>query len=88
VLTHDNPDPDALAAAHGVAFLLEQLAGVPSKVGYGGIVGRAENRALLKVLQGQERQLELELQLQAAWPLEWAPQLEPLPSPLFHLRAS
>jgi nanoRNase/pAp phosphatase (c-di-AMP/oligoRNAs hydrolase) len=51
VLTHDNPDPDALAAAHGVAFLLEQLVGIPAKVGYGGIVGRAENRALLKVLR-------------------------------------
>jgi nanoRNase/pAp phosphatase (c-di-AMP/oligoRNAs hydrolase) len=51
VLTHDNPDPDALASAHGIAFLLEQLAGVASKVGYGGIVGRAENRALLKVLR-------------------------------------
>lgn len=51
VLTHDNPDPDSLASAVGVAWLLERLAGLPSKVAYGGIVGRAENRALVKVLK-------------------------------------
>lgn len=51
VLTHDNPDPDSLASAVGIAWLLERLAGLPSKVAYGGIVGRAENRALVKVLK-------------------------------------
>lgn len=47
VLTHDNPDPDALASAAGLAFLLERLAGLSSKVAFGGIIGRAENRALM-----------------------------------------
>lgn len=51
ILTHDNPDPDSLASAFGIAWLLENLAGLPSKVAYGGIVGRAENRALVKVLK-------------------------------------
>lgn len=51
VVTHDNPDPDAIASALGLAFLLEQKASVPAKVAYGGIVGRAENRALLRVLK-------------------------------------
>jgi nanoRNase/pAp phosphatase (c-di-AMP/oligoRNAs hydrolase) len=51
VLTHDNPDPDALASAVALAHLLEKLAGVPSVVAYGGIVGRAENRALVRVLK-------------------------------------
>lgn len=51
VLTHDNPDPDALASAVGLAYLLEQLAGLPTRVAFGGIVGRAENRALVKVLK-------------------------------------
>lgn len=51
ILTHDNPDPDSLASAVGIAWLLEKLAGLPSKVAYGGIVGRAENRALVKVLK-------------------------------------
>src|SRR5438309_5146193 len=51
VLTHDNPDPDAVASACGLAHLLTEAAGVPTTAAYGGIIGRAENKALLKVLQ-------------------------------------
>jgi nanoRNase/pAp phosphatase (c-di-AMP/oligoRNAs hydrolase) len=51
VLTHDNPDPDAMASAAGVAFLLEELAHQPTQLGYGGIIGRAENRALVRHLK-------------------------------------
>jgi nanoRNase/pAp phosphatase (c-di-AMP/oligoRNAs hydrolase) len=51
ILTHDNPDPDSIAAGVALAFLLEKLAGVEAIVAYGGIVGRAENRALVKVLK-------------------------------------
>lgn len=50
VLTHDNPDPDALASALGLATLLSERAGVPTDIAYGGIVGRAENTAFVKVL--------------------------------------
>src|SRR5438105_15604016 len=41
VLTHDNPDPDCIAAAVGLAQVLEKRAGVETRVGYGGIVGRS-----------------------------------------------
>ncbi len=51
VLTHDDPDPDALASAVALAHLLERLAGVEAVAAYGGIVGRAENRALIRVLK-------------------------------------
>jgi nanoRNase/pAp phosphatase (c-di-AMP/oligoRNAs hydrolase) len=51
VLTHDNPDPDSLASAVALAHLLEHMASVPAIVAYGGIVGRAENRALIRVLK-------------------------------------
>jgi nanoRNase/pAp phosphatase (c-di-AMP/oligoRNAs hydrolase) len=51
VLTHDNPDPDSIASAVALAHLLEHMAGVPAAVAYGGIVGRAENRALVRVLK-------------------------------------
>jgi nanoRNase/pAp phosphatase (c-di-AMP/oligoRNAs hydrolase) len=51
ILTHDNPDPDSIAAGVGLAHLLEKLAGVEAIVAYGGIVGRAENRALVRVLK-------------------------------------
>jgi nanoRNase/pAp phosphatase (c-di-AMP/oligoRNAs hydrolase) len=51
ILTHDNPDPDSIAAGVALAHLLEKLAGVEAIVAYGGIVGRSENRALVKVLK-------------------------------------
>ncbi|HTP51695.1 MAG TPA: bifunctional oligoribonuclease/PAP phosphatase NrnA [Anaeromyxobacteraceae bacterium] len=51
ILTHDNPDPDSLASGVALAWLLERLAGVEAVVAYGGIVGRAENRALVRVLK-------------------------------------
>ncbi len=51
VLTHDNPDPDSIASAVALAHLLDRMAGVEAVVAYGGIVGRAENRALVRVLK-------------------------------------
>jgi nanoRNase/pAp phosphatase (c-di-AMP/oligoRNAs hydrolase) len=51
ILTHDNPDPDSIAAGVALAHLLEKLGGVEASVAYGGIVGRAENRALIRVLK-------------------------------------
>ncbi len=51
ILTHDNPDPDSIASGVALAWLLGQMAGVEAVVAYGGIVGRAENRALVKVLR-------------------------------------
>jgi len=50
ILTHDNPDPDSIAAGVALAWLLKRLARVDAVVAYGGIVGRAENRAFVKVL--------------------------------------
>jgi nanoRNase/pAp phosphatase (c-di-AMP/oligoRNAs hydrolase) len=51
VLTHDNPDPDALAAAALLARILEHRFGRQVTCGYGGIVGRAENREMVRVLK-------------------------------------
>lgn len=50
ILTHDNPDPDSLAAAVALAALLKQQAHLDTHIGYGGIVGRAENTAMIRVL--------------------------------------
>ncbi|MBI5549606.1 MAG: DHH family phosphoesterase [Deltaproteobacteria bacterium] len=50
ILTHDNPDPDSLAAALALAHLLEHRANLPCRIAYGGIVGRAENTAMIRVL--------------------------------------
>ncbi len=51
VLTHDNPDPDSLGSAVGLALLLEKKVGVKAEVAYGGIIGRAENAAFVRVLK-------------------------------------
>jgi nanoRNase/pAp phosphatase (c-di-AMP/oligoRNAs hydrolase) len=51
VLTHDNPDPDGLASAYCLKYMLSKLSGIRVKIGYGGIVGRAENRAMIRHLR-------------------------------------
>jgi nanoRNase/pAp phosphatase (c-di-AMP/oligoRNAs hydrolase) len=51
ILTHDNPDPDSMASAVALAHLLERKAGVSTRVGYGGIIGRSENLAFVRVLK-------------------------------------
>jgi nanoRNase/pAp phosphatase (c-di-AMP/oligoRNAs hydrolase) len=48
---HDNPDPDALASAMGLARLLENQLGVTATLAHGGIVGRAQNRAMVDNLK-------------------------------------
>jgi|HubBroStandDraft_2_1064218.scaffolds.fasta_scaffold96721_2 nanoRNase/pAp phosphatase (c-di-AMP/oligoRNAs hydrolase) len=50
IYMHDNPDPDALAAALGLGRLLEHELGVSVTLGHGGIVGRAQNRAMVDTL--------------------------------------
>jgi len=47
ILTHDNPDPDAVASAAGLRVLLEYACDVPVITTFGGIIGRAENRSLM-----------------------------------------
>ena len=51
VLTHDNPDPDSMAAAWALATVLSDRVGVPADIAYGGIIGRAENAAFVKTLK-------------------------------------
>lgn len=50
ILTHDYPDPDCIASAFGILHLCG-FWGVPSPViSFGGFVGRAENRAMVRFL--------------------------------------
>lgn len=51
ILPHDNPDPDALASAAALKFLAQELLGKEAVIAQGGIVGRAENRAMLTYLK-------------------------------------
>lgn len=50
VLTHDNPDPDSVSSAVTLAFIVRSKFNVPAVVRYGGIVGRSENRAMIRLL--------------------------------------
>jgi nanoRNase/pAp phosphatase (c-di-AMP/oligoRNAs hydrolase) len=50
ILTHDNPDPDALASGAALATLLKTAWGVHSRLVYSGLIARAENRAMLSQL--------------------------------------
>ena len=50
VLTHDNPDPDALAAAAVLARILRRAFGRRVTTAYGGLIGRAENREMVRSL--------------------------------------
>ena len=50
ILPHNDPDPDAITAAFGLSYILSKTMGVESKIAYQGIIGRAENRALVRYL--------------------------------------
>lgn len=50
VLTHDNPDPDSIASAAGLAKILRRSFRRQVRVAYGGIIGRAENQEMVKQL--------------------------------------
>jgi nanoRNase/pAp phosphatase (c-di-AMP/oligoRNAs hydrolase) len=56
ILTHDNPDPDALASAFALLKLVETFDGLAGRIGFGGFVGRAENRTMVRELQLPVRQ--------------------------------
>lgn len=50
ILPHNDPDPDAIASVAALQYLLEKSRNIHSYIAYQGIIGRAENRALVKYL--------------------------------------
>lgn len=48
IVTHDHPDPDALATAGALHLLLERRFGVRSRIVFSGMVARAENREMAR----------------------------------------
>lgn len=51
VCTHDNPDPDSIASAWALAKLLHERRGIDVTLVHGGVLGRAENRAMVRLLK-------------------------------------
>lgn len=56
--THDYPDPDTIASALALAWLLREEAEVKTTIGYGGVIGRAENQAMIRVLNIRMRRTQ------------------------------
>ncbi len=50
ILTHDHPDPDALASAWALAHLAQTVGRIRCRIVYGGMIGRAENRMMAERL--------------------------------------
>jgi nanoRNase/pAp phosphatase (c-di-AMP/oligoRNAs hydrolase) len=50
IATHTNPDPDSIASAYALRHLFTSW-GINSVLVYGGIIGRAENKAMITRLQ-------------------------------------
>jgi len=57
ILTHDYPDPDALAAAFALQHLAQSAFGIDSRIAYGGAVGRTENQTMVRLLRMPVHQL-------------------------------
>ena len=50
ILPHNDPDPDAIGSALALAYLIREKLGINGLVAYSGIIGRAENKALVRYL--------------------------------------
>ena len=51
IIPHNDPDPDAIASTQGLCYLVSEKFGIQSRIGYRGIIGRAENKALLRYMK-------------------------------------
>ncbi len=51
IVIHNNPDPDALASATALRFILMNRSFKNIRIYYDGLIGRAENQAVLKILK-------------------------------------
>jgi len=51
LIPHYNPDPDAIGSAFGLQFILEKSFNIKSRIFFSGIIGRAENKKLIDVLE-------------------------------------
>lgn len=51
IVTHDNPDPDAIASGWALHCLITEKLGLPTRFVAGGAIVRAENRHMVELLQ-------------------------------------
>ena len=68
ILLHDDPDPDAVASGVALRYLLQAVWEIEGKVAYRGVIGRAENKALVEYLDTDLLCLE-NGELETEWPV-------------------
>jgi nanoRNase/pAp phosphatase (c-di-AMP/oligoRNAs hydrolase) len=51
IVSHDNPDPDSIASAVALRHLILVKTGEDAILGYGGVIGRSENRQMVALLE-------------------------------------
>ncbi len=56
VVMHNNPDPDALSSAMALGYLMRQRYALETSIAYRGLIGRAENQAMVRQLKIQLKQ--------------------------------
>jgi nanoRNase/pAp phosphatase (c-di-AMP/oligoRNAs hydrolase) len=57
-ISHVHPDPDSLGSMMGLAYLVETCLGKPTRLTRDGIISRAENRAMVRLLNLNLRPIE------------------------------
>ncbi|MGK2905598.1 MAG: DHH family phosphoesterase [Desulfuromonadales bacterium] len=57
IVTHDHPDPDALAAAVALQHLVLVKTGQEATIAFGGVIGRRENLVMVKQLEIKAKSL-------------------------------
>ena len=60
LLTHTNPDPDSLGSAMGLSLLAREGCGLDSHFGLAGRIMRAENKEMVRRLNGEMPMIPIE----------------------------
>jgi nanoRNase/pAp phosphatase (c-di-AMP/oligoRNAs hydrolase) len=68
ILPHNDPDPDAIAGTLALRRLLVEKRGLDVDLVYQGIIGRAENKALVRYLGYPLRPVEA-ADIDGTWPI-------------------
>jgi len=58
IVTHDHPDPDALATAFALQHLILVKTGQEPTIAFGGVIGRSENLVMVKQLEIKAKPIE------------------------------
>ncbi len=58
IASHTNPDPDSIASTLALQYFLQEMGGIKATIAFDGIIGRAENQALIEYINMDYKFLE------------------------------